>query len=186
MTSAAARRSTWARSESGPERFLAVKESITRAVETAYRWRAWLAMSRRTSVLGTVLARRILRRLVARARDQPGHRQRPDPRRAHIHTDPEGRDHQGQHPARAASAATEVTAVGQACDLSWSGGRDLRQSLAPSQSMSVLTIAIAIAGSSLRPVPRGKVIGLRREVAQHAANRKRGDRCQPGHWPLSG
>src|ERR1035437_9929685 len=56
MTSAAARRSTWTRSASGPERFPAVKESITRAVETEYRWRAWLAMSRRTSVLGTVLA----------------------------------------------------------------------------------------------------------------------------------
>src|SRR5665811_2628101 len=56
MARAAARSSTWTRSTSGPERFPDVKESITRAVETAYRWRAWLAMSRRTSVLGTVLA----------------------------------------------------------------------------------------------------------------------------------
>ena len=50
-------------------------------------------------------------------------------------------------------------------------------------AVSLPTMLVAFSATA---ETRARVNKLRREVAQHAANRKRGDRCQPGHWPLSG
>src|SRR5665647_1295762 len=63
MTWAASRRWSWTDSAACSERCPRVKEASARRALTAYRWRAWLAMLRRTSVLGTVLASSIRARL---------------------------------------------------------------------------------------------------------------------------